>query len=634
MPILNSWEQSSFTAIEINNNIAQKKFLVPQYQRGLVWKKKQRDQFVDTLKRGLPFGTVLLYHDEDRGEYQIIDGLQRCTTIYNFINQPAPFFNEDDIDPELPLELAQIAGYSNPKNMASDVQDHLTCWVHTAFRSMDDVRKVQYVKYAQAFVASFPLAKGKEFEIADAVGPTLSKFKDLCDNLCTIKIPAIIIKGDDSVLPEIFERINSKGMQLSKYQIYAATWQQKYKITQPQLEDLIEYNKKRYEEMSSNGADIVDFDSIQFAKKQQLNLFEIAFALGKKLGNDYPSMFTTSKDTVDVDGLGFSLITSCLGERNANSKNLYPVFCKHINAENINLFLTRIIQCVKEVEKMVGKYNKFKLNAEIRVGPLHTDFQIISLIANIFISRYAQYSRDGNDRVEMFHLNLEEQNGSWKTYRAQLKENAWKKYCLDILNERWKGSGDKRLDAVVFDTNYYGQEISWDDFSAALRQWFSTQSLEKNEHKKVASPKEGEKVFLSLLYLPVFNAEDQIDGSKYDVEHLATKNQMRKRLDFFNGELKLPLSSIGNLCLLPQAENRSKKDKTIYEDKRYLAESKYTLADLEEKFTFTSEPDLKWLSDISLGKDKFKAEYMAYIGRRFEKMLDKIRENYFMSPHH
>ena len=289
---------------------------------------------------------------------------------------------------------------------------------------------------------------------------------------------------------------------------------------------------------------------------------------------------------------------------------------------------------IEEVEKMVGKYNKFKLNAEIQVGPLHTDFQIISLIANIFVSRYAQYSRDENDRVEMFRLNLEEQNGNWKTYRAQLKENAWKKYCLDILNERWKGSGDKRLDAVIFDTNYYGQEISWDDFSAALRQWFSTQSLEKNEHKKVASPKEGEKVFLSLLYLPVFNAEDQIDGSKYDVEHLATKNQMRKRLDLFNGELKLPLSSIGNLCLLPQAENRSKKDKTIYEDKKYLAESKYTLSDLEEKFTFTSEPDLSWLCDVSLGKDEFKAQYMAYIEHRFEKMLDKIQENYFILRHH
>ena len=57
---MNTWEQASFTAIEINDNIENKIFVVPQYQRGFVWSDKQKDQFVDTLKRGLPFGTILL----------------------------------------------------------------------------------------------------------------------------------------------------------------------------------------------------------------------------------------------------------------------------------------------------------------------------------------------------------------------------------------------------------------------------------------------------------------------------------------------------------------------------------------------------------------------------------------------
>ena len=105
---MNTWEQASFTAIEINNNIMNKSFVVPPYQRGYVWSEKQKEQFVDTLKRGLPFGTILLYRDEKENQHQIIDGLQRCTTIYNFINKPAPFFNEDDVEEGLPLQLAKL----------------------------------------------------------------------------------------------------------------------------------------------------------------------------------------------------------------------------------------------------------------------------------------------------------------------------------------------------------------------------------------------------------------------------------------------------------------------------------------------------------------------------------------------
>ena len=61
---MNTWEQASFSAIEIHNSITNGAFVVPPYQRGVVWSKSQKDQFVDTLKRGLPFGTLLLYWDE------------------------------------------------------------------------------------------------------------------------------------------------------------------------------------------------------------------------------------------------------------------------------------------------------------------------------------------------------------------------------------------------------------------------------------------------------------------------------------------------------------------------------------------------------------------------------------------
>ena len=340
---MNSWEPASFTAIEIHNNIENKLFFVPPYQRGCVWTTKQKDQLVDTLKRGLPFGTILLYRDEVKNQHQIIDGLQRCSTIYEFIKNPARYFDMGDIEEGLPLKLAIITGIANPTSIVDKIENHMVEWVHSAFSSMDEVRDMQYYDYAYAFTAFFPSAKGREGDIVKEVKPTLKKFKDLCEGLCTVRIPAIVIKGDDDALPEIFERINSKGTQLSKYQIYAATWTKGYKVTSQALQKLIQININRYVRMASDGIEISDFDPASYLAEKKLNPFEIAYALGKFLGEKYPSLFSTKDNIKDVDSLGFSLITACVGMKNAHSKNLHTELDKVVGAENINLFLERII---------------------------------------------------------------------------------------------------------------------------------------------------------------------------------------------------------------------------------------------------------------------------------------------------
>ena len=95
----NTWKLESFTAEQINENIDKKVFTIPMYQRGVVWSQSQKDILIDTIKKGLPFGSLLLYYNNDdgRGTYQIIDGLQRSTTIIDFVQNPAQYFNEDDI---------------------------------------------------------------------------------------------------------------------------------------------------------------------------------------------------------------------------------------------------------------------------------------------------------------------------------------------------------------------------------------------------------------------------------------------------------------------------------------------------------------------------------------------------------
>ena len=104
--------------------------------------------------------------------------------------------------------------------------------------------------------------------------------------------------------------------------------------------------------MASDGIEISDFDPASYLTEKELNPFEIAYALGKLLGEKYPSLFSTKDNIKDVDSLGFSLITACVGMKNAHSKNLHTELDKVVGTGNINIFLERIIQCVETAQNV------------------------------------------------------------------------------------------------------------------------------------------------------------------------------------------------------------------------------------------------------------------------------------------
>ena len=158
---------------------------------------------------------------------------------------------------------------------------------------------------------------------------------------------------------------------------------------------------------------------------------------------------------------------------------------------------------------------------------------------------------------------------------------------METLQHRWSGTGDKKLDMILISPDYYTKSIGKSEFVSCLDNWYEVMNTERSEFKKIATPKEPELLVIAAIYLVSFSAQQQIDGSNYDIEHLAPQNLMKKHLDRFDGKLRLPISSIGNLCLLPEYANRSKKDKTIYQDSDYLSKSKLTLDQIEKNYSLT-----------------------------------------------
>jgi uncharacterized protein with ParB-like and HNH nuclease domain len=59
--------------------------LQPFFQRNLVWTKKAKSQFIESILLNLPISEVYLYEDES-GRLSVIDGQQRLSTIFHFID--------------------------------------------------------------------------------------------------------------------------------------------------------------------------------------------------------------------------------------------------------------------------------------------------------------------------------------------------------------------------------------------------------------------------------------------------------------------------------------------------------------------------------------------------------------------
>lgn len=99
----------------------------------------------------------------------------------------------------------------------------------------------------------------------------------------------------------------------------------------------------------------------------------------------------------------------------------------------------------------------------------------------------------------------------------------------------------------------------------------------------------------AIIYSNTLTNIQALDETKYDIEHIVTKKLMKDHLAKFeknNIEIHLPLSSIGNICLLPEFVNRRKQKDTIYQDKAYLTAIKkkdLTLEEVESKYSFTDK---------------------------------------------
>lgn len=192
---------NDFNVLTITSYIESGSIILPPYQRNYTWDKKRASKLIESLILGLPVPQVFLY-EEARNRFAILDGQQRLMSIYFFRKKRFPKMSKR-------AELREVFA---EKGVFPD-----------AVLSDDE--------YFESFNIQLPALGGEEPSPLhglnyDTLGENLSNF-NLRPVRCVI-IKQNEPKEDNSSVFEIFDRLNTGGVNLKPQQIRANLYFSKF----------------------------------------------------------------------------------------------------------------------------------------------------------------------------------------------------------------------------------------------------------------------------------------------------------------------------------------------------------------------------------------------------------------------
>lgn len=574
-----------------------KRIVVPMFQRGKRWKKHQEEKFIDSLIKGYPVGTMLFYEtfEDNKRTYILVDGLQRGNSIKKYMNNPTEFFYDDSISDEFCDDILKLLNKSGIENFEK-IRTILTVFI----KQQKTFKNLQYFEVSKRIADEFGAGYDPLGKMIESITRFFEERQDLYDRIASTVIPVIVYNGDANNLPDIFDRINSQGTPLDQYEVYAAAWPVNQRYTIDNVE-IIENVIKKYETFEHDDYKIYGYNREEMRTKKQINAFEYLFGLGKYLVSKY-EILAFNKNLADdtVNPIAFELVNACLNDSD-KIKTLY----KNLQGLNLKLFERALCNTIDFVNESIAIIIKFKGNTRTSNKVFHSKYQVLSMISTTFKEMYI----NGN-----YSCVAE----SWGEKKNKIAKNLVQYYVYDIINKYWFEGGTNKIHSAA-KPNRYLTEISSRAWMVALDSFFE-RSMLRTELKKISNPGNEEYVVLNCIYLKTFTAMDQLSLDKFDIEHIAPKEQMKRMIQSCDGD-GLPISCIANLCYLPEYVNRSKKDKNFYQDKKYLMN--INLAEVESKYSFTETEDLEWM-DMPYEQPEdlvvLKEYYADFCTKRFDKM--------------
>jgi hypothetical protein len=607
------YEFEEYSVREFIKMIHDESILLPKFQRDLVWDEKKRTDLAESLRKGIPFGTFLL---AGRNPSRLLDGLQRASAIIDISEKPQKYFDKSYISSSIIVDVKELL-LTNGARIIDPIDDEIVHGIVSWVRSQpntDTTIDFKGWRLANYLYKIFDIEASKMpllFEQGDKIlSPIITQVHNEINEIESIKIPCIVYTGSEEQLPTIFEKLNSTGTQLSKYQIYAASW-----VNQilPQVKDSaakeIVYSEyiKRQEEGNISIEDLGTKD--EFLKKD-LNLYEYLLGLGKLIEKDYRSLFEKKGNYI-----GFILTSACLKGSIRKIIGLKDDFTEKFD---VTSFQKCLFDSIKIVNGCLKPFIELHINRSDKNNDTptiyHTDYQIVSFIAKVFREKY-------NTLTFM-------KNSTWDINKDWLSNIPFY-YLYDQIEDNWRGSGDSRIEEML-EGNHYKNRITKDAWKNTLLRWFNENEKTKRQTKRQRI-ESLDLLFLNYIYTHLMNYFQIVGGITYfHLEHLVPVKKLTDYLDkvknIQSGTLQegIPISAVSNLCYLDSEINQQKLDKTLYQFLKDKPED-VDLKEIEEKFTFTVENDLDFVDRLAENNlqdwDKL---YYEFLETRFTNLIDKF----------
>jgi hypothetical protein len=501
--------------------------VVPQFQRSLVWDPERKANFIKTVIKGDPFGVLLVYDDPRTGHKQIIDGLQRFTTLIDFEKNPFKYY---EIDFEDHVELANIVRFlcdEYPNFDAESVQDRVMEMIKEVFneKSMQDLDRSGIFEDTLHYKIRNLYSEIKVSQTDTLIYAELVRFWAHLKShisISDVNIPVVIYHGAPEELPLIFERLNTGGTSLTKYEVFASTWSSI--IIQNIDQNIAKLIDRRYTEvMEKTELSIDNYNDGDILLYRKATLYEYCFALGKLIKEKASTLFgnSRSRDFDSVDSIGFSTLTTFLGLHLKDMVHLDRYVKEPSQQHNLMILTDVIVGIYKQLESILEPY--------IGIHTKYVEAQIISMAVTLFRMQY-----DLDPRT----LRLETRRDGYNLLKL-FEKHAPFRLLYDILRRFWAGSGDNKLNDIMkapLSDNRYILPISDESWRNLLGEWMRDMF---NKPGKSASSES--RLFLSFITAPYI---DRSEHKKYQIAWIVPKNMLKSKLV---GEA---VSHVGNLYLM------------------------------------------------------------------------------------
>ncbi len=608
-----SWQNYVMDKLTLEQIKQDGKLRIPDFQRGVVWTKQHRKEFIETVKSGDPFGVVLVSQDTESNQYILIDGLQRLSTLRAYMEKPIEFVDENDkfVDKEtlrtVFVEKYKYKQISLPQETKLDKESKQFLKKMISFlkaqKTMPEADEVWQNLYGALSVP----------EDAIKVLYAFTKFyKKFCENLelPSIVIHAIVYTGDKSNLPQVFETLNTSSVSLTKYEVFSSQWSFAKILVSD--EPLIKAVWSKYDQLNKSSGFEVGLDEATIREKG-MTLFEYCFGLSELLCAPEKSYsFLFSKGKKSTDPTGFELLALACGlainkadildraDNLGGSDGPFLVALKDALIESATFVADSIRDWVYDLKGVAIKNS----------GSYQVYYMIVAVFRHMY--SFIPKKKEIKKAKDSAWLNAFKKYAN-KWYLFQQLSSFWNKHRqtsdLKLLL-------DKVMDSDMFVTNIKVADWSqvYDDFCRMQRESASGRSI---------SPES--RLFLNYLYRLMIDEDknrekfflgkkDGIVDYSFDIEHIVPYAKCAKQ-----GK-ELPASALGNLCYLPAKDNRAKGETTLYE----YADDRPSLmlkTDFQKLIDYPRKDELEF---VDASKSTFSAAFEKLLDQREKKMFDKF----------